>query len=188
MTGVQTCALPISADWRASGWQDLPTHRVLLDGDPGEAMLAQTTLARDDVVNRLKVAGWQPTQTSLFDEMLWSVLPSHTAIAEHAPWPMTHLGRPALATLTRTGPDDLRQVLRIWPTDVVVKNGKGTAPLLQMSISADRLDPIAFGFSQLEETALAPDQLTARKDGLATAMLLPSGTSAQPDFPLLIDR
>ena len=177
-----------AADWRASGWQDLPTHRVLLDGDPGEAMLAQTTLARDDVVNRLKVAGWQPTQTSLFDEMLWSVLPSHSAIAGHAPWPMTHLGRPALATLTKSVPDDLRQVLRIWPTDVVVQDGKGTAPLLQISISADRLDPIAFGFSLLEETVLAPDQLMAGKERLAAAMVSSSGKSAHLDLPLLVDR
>lgn len=177
-----------AADWRATGWQSLPAYRILLDGDPGEPMLAQTTLAPDDIANRLKAAGWQPSQAGLSDEILWSVLPSRTGIAEHAPWPMTHLGRVALMTLIRPGPDDQRQVLRIWPTDVLVQDAKGTAPLLLLSISADRLDPIAFGFSQLEEALRTPEQIVAEQARLATAMRLPVTGNAKADAPLLIGR
>jgi undecaprenyl-diphosphatase len=176
-----------AADWRATGWQGLPANRILLDGDPGEPMLAQTTLAQEDVVNRLRAVGWQPSQAGLFDEILWSVLPSRTGIADHAPWPMTHLGRPALVTLTKVGPDGLRQVLRIWPTDVLVQDDKGTAPLLLASITSDQLDALAFGFSQLEEAPVAADQLTSGQAGLAKA--LGDGATAAPSgLPRLIGR
>lgn len=172
-------------DWRTTGWRSLPANRVLLDGDSGEPMIAQTTLARDEVVSRLSAAGWQPSSAALFDEILWSVMPSRKPIVDHPPWPMTHLGHAALVILTRKGPGDLRQVLRIWPTDVVVQDSTGTAPLLLISITEDRLDPIAIGFSQLEEAALAPDQLPSEKAQLASAL---SGGKAESGLPLLIGR
>lgn len=177
-----------AAEWRATGWQSMPSTRILLDGDPGEPMLAQTTLAAAVVADRLVAAGWLPARAGLLDEMLWSVLPSRQVTPDRAPWPMTHLGRPALASLTRPGPDGLRLVLRLWPTDVVVQDGTGSAPLLLLSITADRLDPVAFGFMQLEEAPLTQGQIRAERAGLAGALLSTSAGSANPDLPLLIDR
>ncbi len=71
---------------------------------------------------------------------------------------------------------------------MVVQDGKGPAPLLLVSITADRLDPIALGFSQLEEAALAPDQLSAEKAAVAATMLLPFDGAVKTDLPLLIGR
>lgn len=177
-----------ASDWLATGWRSLPTHRILLDGDPGEPMLAQTSLALDDIVVRLKPSGWQPSQAGLFDEILWSVLPSRKGIEDHAPWPMTHVGRPALVTLTKVAPDGLRQVLRIWPTDVLVQDDRGTVPLRLASITSDQLDALAFGFSQIEETALSNQQIAMAKAQLAAALRRPSGGSTKADAPLLIGR
>lgn len=177
-----------AADWQTRGWQDLPANRILLDGETGELMLAQSIVGQDEIVRRLTLAGWQPSTVDFFDEMLWSVLPSRQSISDHAPWPMTHLGRPGLATLTKRGSGEERLVLRIWSTDFVVQDGQSILPLLQVSVSADRLDPIALGFSQLEEATLALDQISAEKAALATAMLLPAGRSAEATSPLLIHR
>jgi hypothetical protein len=40
--------------WQADDWQSLPATRILLDGDPGEAMLIQTDLALTDVATALE--------------------------------------------------------------------------------------------------------------------------------------
>lgn len=65
-----------AADWLATGWQQQPTHRVLLDGDPGEPMLLQTTWPLADLVAAFEAAGWQPSQATLSGELLSAVLPS----------------------------------------------------------------------------------------------------------------
>ena len=168
-----------------SHWRQQPTHRILLDGDPGEPMLLQTTWAVADLVTAFEAAGWQSSQATLSGEILSAILPSRQALGSHAPWPMTHLGRSALATLTKINATDQRRVLRIWETQTVVQDGTGKAPLLLVSLTADRLDPVAFGYAQLEETALGADQLAAAKAGLVAA--LPQ-TAAEPgrivDLPL----
>lgn len=175
----------VAADWLTTAWKDMPAKRILLDGDPGEQMIVQTTLAQDELVRRLGAAGWQPSTARLSDEILWSFLPSRKPLMDHPPWPMTHLGRSPLGTLVRQGPGDLRLVLRIWPTDVVVQDGMGQAPLLLISITADRLDAIVFGLSQLEEVALTPDQLAAEKARIAAVL----GAGTIPlDQPLRIGR
>lgn len=175
------------AEWRATGWQRLPTHRVLLDGDPGEPILAQTTLPLADVVTRLQSSGWQATSIGLTDEVLWSVLPSRQDLSGRPSWPMTHLGRPAQATLTKAGPHETRLVLRLWATDVLVSDSQGDAPLLLVSITADQLDPIAFGFSQLEDTGLPADLLGSAKAALAVSLGF-DGQAVLPEMPLLIPR
>jgi membrane protein DedA with SNARE-associated domain/membrane-associated phospholipid phosphatase len=159
-----------AADWRATGWRLQPTHRTRLDGDPGEPMVLQTTLPLADLVTAFETAGWQTSQATLSGEILSAVVPSRRSLATHAPWPMTHLGRSALATLTKTEANDPRMVLRIWETQTVVQEGTSTAPLLLVSLTADRLDPVAFGYAQLEEASLGPDQLTTEKARLVAAL------------------
>ena len=83
---------------------------------------------------------------------------------------MTHLGRTALATLTKMDGTDQRLVLRIWATQTLVQNRTSNDPLLMVSLTADRLAPVAFGYAQLEEASIVPDQLATEKAGLAAAL------------------
>lgn len=181
-----------TAVWRADGWQSLPPTRILLDGDPGEGMLIQTDLALTDVVIALKAAGWTPGQTTLAGEFVGAILPSRQTLGDHAPWPLTHLGRQPLATLTKAAAPDLRRVLRIWNSAFEIRNAGDTAPLLLLSLTMERLDPVAFGFAQLEQAAL-PDQLLAEGTAVQTALRslgkaqttrLPTGA----DGPVLLER
>ena len=178
-----------TADWLATGWQQQPTHRVLLDGDPGEPMLLQTTWPLADLVTAFEAAGWQSSQATLSGEILSAVVPSRLALGSHAPWPMTHLGRSALATLTKMDAPDQRMVLRIWETQTVVRDVAGKTPLLLVSLTADRLDPVAFGYAQLEEAAFSPDHLVTGKAGLAAALPQTDGEPARiVDLPLATAR
>jgi membrane protein DedA with SNARE-associated domain/membrane-associated phospholipid phosphatase len=159
-----------AADWLATGWQQQPTHRILLDGDLGEPMLLQTTWPLPDLVTAFEAAGWQSSQATLSGEILSAILPSRLELGRHAPWPMTHLGRSALATLTKMDANDQRMVLRIWGTQTVMHDSAGETPLWMVSLTADRLDPVAFGFAQLEQAAVGPDQLASEKAGLLAAL------------------
>lgn len=61
-----------ASDCLATGWQQQPTHRILLDGDPGEPMLLQTTWPLADLVTASEAAGWEPSQATLSGEILSS--------------------------------------------------------------------------------------------------------------------
>lgn len=171
--------------WLATDWQQQPTHRILLDGDPGEPMLLQTTWPLADLVTALEAAGWQSSHATLSGEILSAVVPSRQELGSHAPWPMTHLGRSALATLTRMAATDQRMVLRIWGTQTVVQAGTGNAPLLLVSLTTDRLDPVAFRYALLEEASIGPDQLATEKVGLLAALPQAAGDMGRiVDLPL----
>ena len=177
------------AVWQADGWRSLPATRILLDGDPGEAMLIQSDLALTDVVTALTAAGWTPVQTTLSGELLGAIVPSRQRLSDHAPWPLTHLGRQPLATLTKAGTADLRLVLRIWGSAFEIRNADGTAPLVLGSLTADRLDPIAFGYAQLEQEALPPDRLLFERLALVQALRgLTTAPQANMAGPVLLAR
>ena len=174
-----------AADWLASGWQIEPSHRVLLDGDLGEPMLLQVSIPLVDLVSVLKAAGWHPSDATLSGEIISAVLPSRKTLDLRGPWPMTHLGRSAVATLTKMGASDQRLVLRIWATQTVIQDRSASSPLLLVSLTADRLDPVAFGYAQLEEATLTAEQLATEKAGLLAALpQTATGPGRIVDLPL----
>lgn len=174
-----------AADWLAGGWQNQPSHRILLDGDPGEQMLLQTSVPLADLVTALKTAGWHPSDVTLSGEIISAIMPSRQTLDLRAPWPMTHLGRSALATFTMKGAADQRLVLRIWATRTVIQNGPSNSPLLFVSLTVDRLDPVAFGYAQLEEAALAAEQAATEKTAIVAA-LRQTGTGSVVELPLAL--
>ena len=174
-----------ASDWLTTGWQQQPTHRILLDGDPGEPMLLQTTWPVAELINAFEAAGWQSSLATLSGEFLSAIVPSRQALVSHAPWPMTHLGRSALATLTKMGATNQRMVLRVWETQTLVQDGRGNSQFLLVSLTADRLDPVAFGFAQLEQAAVGPDQLATEKARLLAALPQAAGDPVRiVDLPL----
>jgi len=171
------------AHWLDGGWRNLPSSRILLEGDLGEPILAQTTWPAGNLILSLGANGWAPIQGDLGASLASSILPSRTTLTDHAPWPLTHLGRPPLATLTRAASSDRRFVLRIWASDALVQEADTATPLLLISVTTDALDPFAFGFSQLMDVPLpAADQVAVRAQIAASLSLRDSGS---PDAPLL---
>ena len=77
-----------ATDWRSSGWQREPANRVLLDGDPGEPMLLQTSRPLAELVTAFEAAGWNASQVTLSGEILSAVLPSRQTLDLRAPWPL----------------------------------------------------------------------------------------------------
>lgn len=142
------------SDWLA-GKAPVPTTRILINGEPGERMILQTDLALADLLVPLQSAGWSASSHSWIAEVADSVLPTRSPLDGLAPWPMTHLGRPPLATLTRPGAGvpASRDVLRVWDSGIRLA-GSDARPVLLLSATVETLDPILAGFDMLESAAL----------------------------------
>lgn len=123
-----------------------------------------------NVVTDLNPAGWQPSKTALLDQVLAAFLSARQPLGQHAPWPLTHLGRPADSTLTKPALPDERLVLRVWVSEVLVQDGTASTPRLLISMTADRLDPLNFGYAQLEQTAMTESQLITEQDRLVVTL------------------
>lgn len=151
-------------DWLAEGWVRLPAARILLDGTWGEPMLIQTDLAQAEIAAALTAAGWQPSTASRLDAMVAAVLPLPGGMAAHPPLPLTHSGRPPLATFLRPVPGDpsAREALRLWDAGVRVPHPDGERPLILISAERERLEPVALGLELIEPVADAapPDPAT----------------------------
>jgi undecaprenyl-diphosphatase len=174
-------------DWLDTGWRRLPAARILLDGEFGEPMLLQTDIPREAVVTALRAAGWRVSTSSQLDDVVGVLLPSRVALADSPPLPMTHVGRRAVATLTRasqTGPDRL-DVLRIWPSDHVVGDSATGRPLLLVSVTYEVLVPLVLGFGHVAPAA--PDTAEAFRiaNNLARTIGQPATRNAA-GLPLLV--
>ena len=176
------------AEWLAQGWRDQPAARILLDGDYGEAMVVQTDLSADAILAGFTAAGWTLDTATRVDALTGPLIPSRAALLDHASWPLTHIGKPPVASLVRLDPTDpaLRSVLRLWGTETLIDDGTVIAPLLMMTGSRERLDPLAFGWSMLEQTI--PSQADATFFATEVASVLAPMQSATGALPLRISR
>lgn len=156
-----------ATDWTA-GTAKVPSDRTLLDGDPGEPMILQTDLPLADVVAGLEKRGWKTAEHSWLAEVADAALPTRSAINGLAPWPLTHLGRRPLATLTLqdSASPDRRRVLRIWDSGIRITGSSGQIVLL-LSATTEFLEPLAVGFAMLD---------TDPHPSLDPASLQPDGT------------
>lgn len=175
-----------AGDWLATGWQQQPAHRVLLDGEPrANRCLLQTTWPLADLVTKLEAAGWLSSQATLSGEILSAVVPSRQELGSHAPWPMTRLGRSALATLTKTGATDQRIVLRIWETRTFWCGILEAMPLLLVSLTAQVGTESLSDMRNWRRRRFGRDLMATEKAGLAAAL---SQAATQPgriiDLPL----
>lgn len=167
--------------WIKGGWQTLPNARVLLGGDLGEPMLLQTDMPLPDLVARLQQHGWRQTGNSRIDAMIAAILPATGGLDNRPPFPLTNIGQKPLATLVKIDPDgQARTALRLWKTDVLLQNGSGTRPLLQLSAARDHLDPVFRQYSLIEEMDMTLIQTDAVRAEILAA--LPA------DLPTRINR
>ena len=160
-----------------TSWTDgkvpIPANRILLDGDPGEPMLWQTDLPLPDLVARLQADGWSLVSSSWIAEVADAVLPTRGPLSSLAPWPLTHVGRQPMATLTRdtSGSTPTRQVLRLWDSGIRV-GGAEPVPVVLASRTTETLDPLVAGLWMLDADAGSdPAQAPRILPGLKTVTL-----------------
>lgn len=159
-------------EWLAGGGADLPPARVLLDGDYGEPMILQTDRPLAGIVAALRADGWRQSRASQTDSLLGAIFPTRGQLARHAPWPLTHMGRTPVATLTRdlSGQPGRRSVLRFWNSGVTIVEGTSRRPLLLASASGETQEPVTLGWTAIDPFKLDASQSSAIRSGLARAL------------------
>ncbi len=168
-------ATPITLDrqqWIETEWRQLPSSRILLDGDPGEPILVQTDLPLADVLEALSTSGWQRQSNSRLDELIGSVLPAKGQLSDYSPRPLTNNGRSPVATMVQPSevPGNSRIVLRVWESGFVAKGGDDESPILLLSVTEEKLDPILFGFSLVEEVPSKETEMEKIAFDIASAL------------------
>lgn len=164
------------ADWRATGWENLPSWRTDLTGEAEEPLTLQWAGSLDSLQDRLTKDGWQaPMAWTGVNALTWLT----AADAAHLPVaPSFNAGRPpGLILIQPQG--NARLVLRLWAADINLTNGK-TVPLWTASVVEESLRhplslvtltsqmPGANGPRQKLAAALPEGRLVTRQTGEAT--------------------
>ena len=173
--------------WLETDWQELPRARILLGGETGEPTLVQTDLPLDAIIEALTSSGWVLRSSNRLDELLSSVVPSKGALSAHPPRPLTNNGKSPVATFARStqASDERRLVLRVWQTGFVVQEGDQENPILQISVTAETLNPILFGFSLVEAVRIGNTAFQKIASDIVAA--LPGGSMLKaPDRPIYV--
>ena len=153
------------ADW-LTGVPTVPQTRTLLDGDAGEPMLAQSDALASDIIAALAAQGWRVETASWWAEIADVSLPTRSGLDSLAPWPLTHIGNPPVATLVEPAARNQtgRRVLRLWDSGLRVGDAAGR-PILILSASLETLDPIGWGFSMIESQPVVELNLRQMLEG-----------------------
>lgn len=171
------------ADWLDSSWTRVAPRRVGLSGDEEEPLIVQYAGDLGALALRLEQEGWQKAPA-------WTVRSAAGFIegqtsAEILPaLPRTHYGRYAALVMIRNSNspdknDDIRQVLRLWPTSFVIKRGNGVTPLYAGGIiSEEILHPLGeFSAPKTEQAAPPASRNPFLQLPGATARQRPDGSA-----------
>lgn len=145
------------AQWLADGWIGVPNQRVLLDGDYGEPILVQTNIDMSNIANSLVKSGWILRDSGHIASLIDSVLPTRRPLDQMSVLPLTNRGHPPDAVFTRTEPKSAtsRQILRVWTSSTSISQDGKQMPLLLISLTAEIVDPVGFGFAIAEPSPLS---------------------------------
>jgi membrane protein DedA with SNARE-associated domain/membrane-associated phospholipid phosphatase len=127
---VDRVRLTTASQWLDAGWRDLPARRLDVAGESEEPFALQWACRDDDIAALASGAGWQPAPDwSLEHALAWLV--PHTALADHPVLPRFDRGLASRRVFVRAaGPEDQREVLRLWRSDVRLSTAvAGLAPL-----------------------------------------------------------
>jgi membrane protein DedA with SNARE-associated domain/membrane-associated phospholipid phosphatase len=110
--------------WMTRGWEKLPAWRTDLKGEREQPLTFQWVGSLDQLAQYLVSQGWEiPPEPDT--KILLSMLSPETKVQDLPLFPHLHDGRFENLILVRDVGSD-RLVLRIWPTDVRLKNSKSS--------------------------------------------------------------
>lgn len=180
-------ALSISFDeWINGGWKALPDRRVTFEGDAGEKLDIQTAVPIAELITRLSQLGWNEDSFSPFSRFLETTLPSSRPLSDRATLARYNEGQAPVVVMTKAPANDSaqRSVLRLWSTISQIGNQidaePDTTPIMVGSISTETLEPLAFGFAEIESILRSePVNILLPSLGTGTALtrkMTPTGT------------
>lgn len=137
--GVRQTTQTMSIDtWRQGGWNVLPERRVDLKGHYEEPFTVAWVGPPRAIARKLEEAGWrEPVKWNLSSLLAW-LLPNPGP--ETLPvLPRLDDGRPPVLIRLLPRPDGSRLVLRLWPTELAVRDETGrTLPVLVGTVAAQQ--------------------------------------------------
>lgn len=120
----QQVELMLSADdWHDDGWRQLPAHRVDIAGRDKQPLALQWAGRLEDIAATLAPAGWTPPPALSAETMLrW--LTRTTPVADLPILPQVHAGQHPALTLRQVRGAQTADLLRLWPTDYRLDDGR----------------------------------------------------------------
>jgi len=134
----QTTQTMSIAIWRQGGWNVLPERRVDLKGHYEEPFTVAWVGPPRAIARKLEEAGWrEPVKWNLSSLLAW-LLPNPGP--ETLPvLPRLDDGRPPVLIRLLPQPDGSRLVLRLWPTELAIRDEAGrTLPVLVGIVAAQQ--------------------------------------------------
>ncbi len=133
-----------TAEWRQSGWRNLPAYRVDLGGENEEPIVLQWSGTITELSNALAPHGWQPA-VGVGLATASAYLRGSTIATQLPVLPRFNDGRaPVLSLVRPAGVRGERKLLHIWASSVVLSD-RDARPILVGAILFDRLfHPLPF--------------------------------------------
>ncbi len=119
------------ASWQADGWRQLPPFRIDLAGEREQPLTIQWSGPTRALTRYLTSGKWQPPPPLNPGDFL-RMLSSDTPIGKLPVLPRLHNGRADVVCLVQPVDDTHRRVLRLWPTDMSISEGR--APIFEGTI------------------------------------------------------
>ncbi|MDF1775580.1 MAG: bifunctional DedA family/phosphatase PAP2 family protein [Rhizobiaceae bacterium] len=173
-------------EWINGGWKTLPDRRVTFEGDSGEKLDIQTAVPIVELKTRLSQLGWNEDTFSPFSRFLETTLPSSRPLSDRATLARYNEGQAPVVVMTKApaNASAQRSVLRLWSTINQIGNQvdaePDTTPIMVGSISTETLEPLAFGFAEIESMPRSePVSILLPSLGTGTALtrkMTPTGT------------
>ncbi|HUC18644.1 MAG TPA: VTT domain-containing protein [Acetobacteraceae bacterium] len=151
-------------EWRDTGWASLPGSRIGLLGNLAQHFVLQWAGPLTELEHALATQGWQkPPPWGMQSALAWlaptidpQALPVLPRFAD---------GRPEALVLTRLLPDNhvppMRLVLRLWPSEAVIRGGDERLPLWLGVMSEERFVRIAGALTIIRSVRAAEAELAA---------------------------
>jgi undecaprenyl-diphosphatase len=127
------------SEWQASGWRTLPQRRADVLGETEEKILVQLSADQAALAEALAPSGWQKAAPFKPVDLLLFLSPN-AALEAFPPLPLMHLGRvPDLAFVQPSGDPDHRTVIRLWRSDLALREAGGLRPVLVGTVTDERV-------------------------------------------------
>lgn len=127
------------ARWLAHSWRQIPFHRLDEFETSEKPILFQVAVDPAVLGSVLDASGWR--QAPRFEVRdLFLFLSPLTPLGMLPPLPLMESGRLPSQTYTRSGPADRKRlVIRLWPTDFVIRSNQQVRPLLVGSVTGEEV-------------------------------------------------
>jgi len=154
----QVASISLS-DWRQGGWKQVPPARIDLKGEYEEPLSFQTLVSSADIEKALRSDGWVRKPLMKWRQSL-QFFGGERELSSLPPLPLLHNGTPPVLTMVMTPyTDGRRDVLRLWPTDIKIRDFPGQPMILVGSLTQERITYPVTGINILRDRPTPPNRV-----------------------------